>query len=180
MDKQEDSHFFCTTTFGFLTCLEEDGFHKLPSILPFPLIAGKSLDDVWQHLLRLAQVRPGVKEESAFFRLEFSQGPRNDGESDNLYPGSTRSPFTFAIQWSEEAIVPAQLLLGIYQLWAVSVFCSCILSCRAHRYNQTRPLSWFNAALISLLSSLSRVQRCCQTLLIFINYKAYSRLNENR
>lgn len=135
MDKQEDSHSLCTTTLGFLTCLEEDGIYELPSIPPFSLIAGKSLDDVWQCLPRLAQARPGAKEENAFFRLEFPQGPRNDGESDNLHPGSKHSPFTYAVEWSERAIVPTQLLLGIYQLGAVSVFCSCILSCRTHRYS---------------------------------------------
>lgn len=135
MDKQEDSHSLCTTTLGFLTCLEEDGVYKLPSIPPFSLVAGKSLDDVRQRLLRLAQARPGAKEENAFFGLELSQGPRNDGESDNLHPGSKRSPFTYTIQWSARAIAPTQLLLGIYQLWAVSVFYFCILSCRTHRYS---------------------------------------------
>lgn len=63
-------------------CLEADGLYKLPSTSPFSRRAGKPLNDVWQHLLRLAQARPGAKEEKAFFRLEFSQGPRNDGESE--------------------------------------------------------------------------------------------------
>lgn len=147
-------------------------------IPPFSLRVGKPLNDVQQHLLRLPQARPGAKEENVFFRLEFSQGPRNDGESDNLHPGSKSSPFTYAVQWSERAIVQTQLVLGIYELWAVSVFSSCILSYRAHIYNQPHSLSCFNTDLITLLSFLSRVQRCCLKLLIFINYKAYSRLSE--